>query len=70
MVKANEYGVKRVNIVCEDTFVFVLLLHFYLKSSMSCTLTMEGPSFDWTSLILGQMERQHMLVQPPAPYAL
>ena len=28
MVKAAESGVKRINIVCADTYVFVLLLQF------------------------------------------
>ena len=50
MVKAAASGVKIINIVCEDTDVFVLLLHFYTKLNLTCHLTMEGPSAERTTV--------------------
>jgi len=39
MVKAAESGVERINIVCEDTDVFVLLLRFYANLNLTCRLS-------------------------------
>jgi len=72
MVKAAESGVKRINIVCADTDVFVLLLHFYAKLNLTCRLTMEGPSAERTTIDIGATASEHgqLLSQLPAAHAL
>ena len=72
MVKVAESGVKRINIVCEDTDVFILLLHFYAKLNLTCRLTMEGPSAEraTTDIEATASEYGHLLLQLPAAHAL
>ncbi|KAI8514533.1 corticospinal neuron axon guidance through spinal cord [Branchiostoma belcheri] len=53
MVKAAESGARRINIVCEDTYVFVLLLHYFAQRNLTCRLTMEGPSAERTTIDIG-----------------
>lgn len=66
MVKATESGVKRINIVCEDIDVFLLLLHFYTKLNLNCHLTMEVQSAERTTIDIGASEHGHLLSQLPA----
>ena len=35
-----------VMVICEDTDVFILLVHYYSKEEMKCQLYMKGPSID------------------------
>ncbi|XP_078661436.1 uncharacterized protein LOC144905583 [Branchiostoma floridae x Branchiostoma belcheri] len=72
MVKAAESGARRINIVCEDTDVFVLLLHYYAQLNLTCRLTMEGPSAERTTIDIGATasEHGHLLSQLPAAHAL
>ena len=72
MLKAVENGVKRINIVCEDTDVFVLLVHFYAKLSLTCRLTMEGPSAERSTVDIGATVKEHqqLLSKLPAAHAL
>jgi hypothetical protein len=53
MVKAVQSGVKGIDVVCEDTDVYVLHMHFYAKLNLSCCFTMEGPSAEQTTIGVG-----------------
>jgi hypothetical protein len=44
MVKTVQSGMKGIDVVCEDTDVYVLHMYFYAKLNLSCCFTMEGPS--------------------------
>ncbi|KAI8496657.1 corticospinal neuron axon guidance through spinal cord [Branchiostoma belcheri] len=72
MVKAAESGARRINIVCEDTYVFVLLLHYYAQWNLTCRLTMEGPRAERITIDIGATasEHGHLLSQLPAAHAL
>ena len=47
--------VKRTNVVCDDTDVYVHLLLFYGKLNLSCCCTMEGPSAEQTAIDISEM---------------
>jgi 5'-3' exonuclease len=72
IAKAAQSGVKRINVVCENTDVFVLFLHFYAKLNLSCCLSMEGPSAERTTIDIGATAHEHglLLSQLPAAHAL
>jgi hypothetical protein len=54
IAKAAQSGVKRINVVCEDTDDYVLLtLLFYAKLNLSCCFTMERPSTERTTIDIG-----------------
>eukprot|EP00058_Branchiostoma_floridae_P012288 XP_002597776.1 hypothetical protein BRAFLDRAFT_77321 [Branchiostoma floridae] len=44
IAKAAESGIQRLNVVCEDTDVIVVLLHYYTDLQLTCRLTKEGLS--------------------------
>lgn len=72
LVRAAENGVKKINITCEDTDVFFLLLRFYSKLNLTCLLTMESPSDERSTIDIGATANQHghLLSQLPAAHAL
>ncbi len=43
MVYAAKRGASNISIICDDTDVFVLLLHFYCKEELNCTVIMQSP---------------------------
>jgi uncharacterized protein YPO0396 len=54
IAKAAQSGVKKINVVCEDTAVYVHLnLFLYAKLNLSCCFTMEGPSAEQTAIDIG-----------------
>ena len=44
MVVAADTGTERIAVICDDTDVFFLLLHYYHLKKLSTTLLMEGTS--------------------------
>ena len=44
MLKLNTNGISCINILCDDTDVFALLLYYYVHCHLTCTLTMESTS--------------------------
>ena len=57
-------GSKYVCIVCDDTDVFLLLLHFYLILSLSCQMTMEATSSQRTVVDIGKTVGKHKAIIP------
>ena len=44
MLELNTNGISCINILCDDTDVFALLLYYYVHCHLTCTLTMESTS--------------------------
>ena len=44
MVAAAKNGYTCINVMCDDTDVFRMLLHYYLHCKLACTVLMEGTS--------------------------
>ena len=44
MLEFNTNGISCINILCDDTDVFALLLYYYVHCHLTCTLTMERTS--------------------------
>lgn len=44
LVDAATQGSKCIKVICNDTDVFILLIHYYQKCSLTCTLLMESTS--------------------------
>ena len=55
MVKAVRNGVKGISVVCEDTDVYVLYLHFYAKLNLSCCFKWKDQVLNEQLLALGQL---------------
>ena len=43
MVDLAVRGASNISVVCDDTDVFVLLIHFYCREKLNCGVTMESP---------------------------
>ncbi|KAH3755283.1 hypothetical protein DPMN_189974 [Dreissena polymorpha] len=64
VVMAIEEGAVCVKVICDDTDVFVLLLHVYLTIHLTCTVLMKGTSADRTIVDIGattQKNKAHAL---------
>lgn len=44
VVYAVSFGAKTILLICDDTDVFILLLHYYLLRKLTCCLLVEGTS--------------------------
>ena len=69
MVRVAESGVEIIHIVCADTDVFILLLHFYAKLKLTC-ITMEEQVLTELQQAATIGEHGHMISQLPAAHAL
>ena len=50
--------------VCDDTDVFVLLLHFYHEGKVTSVFQMEVPSHNQTSVDIGETSIKHSGIIP------
>jgi hypothetical protein len=48
-----------IRVICDDTDVFILLVHFYASQDLSCNLTMESTSGNRTVIDIGDTVKQH-----------
>ena len=62
VVNAAVQGSKNVTVVCDDTDVFILLLHYYLLMKLSCNLLMEGASSDRAVIDIAATCRKHAAI--------
>ena len=60
---ANQ-GAKCVSVICDDTDVFLLLLHFYNLCKLKCSLFMEGTSEERTIVDIGATVKKHQTIVP------
>ncbi len=48
-----------ITVVCDDTDVFLLLVHHYAVQQMTCTVIMEGTSSGRTVVDIGETAKKH-----------
>ena len=68
---ANE-GAKSINVLCDDTDDFVLLVYHYSEPHLRCSVTMEGTSAGRLLVDTGATAKKHdtIIKQLPAAHAL
>ena len=61
-----------IKVVCDDTCVFVLLIHFYLEKEMTMNVSMESPCAGRTIIDIRQtaLTHKHITTYMPAVHAL
>lgn len=57
-------GASVIKVVCDDTDVFVLLLHYYQTNHLSCSLLMEGTSSERTLIDITATAEAHAQIVP------
>ena len=60
-------GAKHVCIICDDTDVFILLVHFYCKLRLECGVTMESPIAGRSSIDIKATAQRHKDVSEYLP---
>ena len=63
-MQAIEEGAVCVKVICDDTDVFVLLLHVYLTMNLTCTVLMESTSADRTIVDIGATTQKNKAIIP------
>ncbi len=51
-----------ITVVCDDTDVFLLLVHHYVVQQMACTVIMEGTSSGRTVMDIGETAKKHAAI--------
>ena len=64
VVQATEEGAVCVKVICDDTDVFVLLLHVYLTMNLTCTVLMGSTSADRTIVDIGATTQKNKAIIP------
>jgi len=67
MSKLAEEGATAINVLCDDTDVFVLLLHFYHKLDLTCGLTMESTHSERALVDIAASAKEHAKIAPQLP---
>ena len=55
---------KTINVICDDTDVFVLLAHYFAEESLSVSLIMESTSRNRSSIDIGETVAKHSDIVP------
>ena len=64
VVHIASLGMRHIPVVCDDTDVFLLLLHYYHHKKLSCGLLMEGMSSKRTSLDIAATAKKPVNIVP------
>jgi len=64
VMQAIEEGAVCVKVICDDTDVFVLLLHVYLTMNLTCTVLMESTSAYRTIVDIGATTQKNKAIIP------
>ena len=67
MSKLSEEGAIAINVLCDDTDVFVLLLNFYHKLDLTCGLTMESTHSERALVDIAASAKEHAKIAPQLP---
>ena len=59
VVHAATQGSKCIKVICDDTDVFILLIHYYQLCSLTCIVLMEGTSRMRAVIDIGATAKQH-----------
>jgi hypothetical protein len=72
MVRLAENGTPNIKVICDDTDVFVLLIHFFNEKQLSCGVFMESPIAGRSVIDIGASAAQHKDIAHhlPAAHAL
>ena len=57
-------GIRHITVICDDTNVFILLVHEYLRNSLQCTLFMVGTSPSRTVIDIAATAKKHAQIAP------
>ena len=57
-------GIGNITVICDDTDVFILLLHFYLSKNLSCSILMEGTNSQQTVINISHTAKKHQTIVP------
>ena len=57
-------GIRCISVICDDTDLFILLLHFYHYNKLSCCLLMEGATSQRTIIDIAATARKHAKIVP------
>ena len=71
-IASGASGDSYIKVVCDDTDVFVLLIHFYLEKEMTMKVSMESPCVGRTIIDIRQtaLKPNHVTTYLPAVHAL
>ncbi|KAK3106543.1 hypothetical protein FSP39_022295 [Pinctada imbricata] len=64
LMYAVSCGCKDITVICDDTDVFVLLLHFYDLKQLDCELHMEGTTAERTIIDIAATAKTHSAIIP------
>ena len=59
VVKLANAGASSLNVICDDTDVFVLLVHFYIQENLSCKLFVSGTSTNRRTIDIKETAKKH-----------
>ena len=62
VVDATTQGSTRIKVICDDTDVFILLIHYYQQCSLTCILLMEGTGRMRALIDIGATAKQHAAI--------
>ena len=65
MVQLATRGVQNIRVICDDTYVFVLLLHFFVLEKLTCNLVMVGTSHGRSVVNIRDTAPKHACVITP-----
>ena len=64
VVALADMGCKTINVICDDTDVFILLAHYFAEESLSVSLIMESTSRSRSSIDIGATVAKHTGIIP------
>ena len=64
VVALADMGCKTINVICDDTDVFLLLAHYFAEESLSVSLIMESTSRSQSSIEIGATVTKHSGIVP------
>lgn len=69
---ASDSGITHIKVICDDTDVFILLIHFYIQKDLSLNVTMESPCAGRTVIDIKNTAQKHqnLVKYLPAAHAL
>ena len=72
VVKVASDRVQSITVLCDNTYVFILLVYHFIELQLHCSLTMESTSSGRVVIDIGTTARKHegIVRQPPAAHAL
>lgn len=64
VIDAAENGSKCIKVICDDTDVFALLIHYFKASSVKCSVLMENTKGERSIIDIGETAEKHQDIVP------